>query len=74
MKRSEIMWFIEGTWGHGSRPFLYYGGRSTRKDAVLDHAKALKPDGQTIEESWAACRARGDRPVKCRVTPCRRTS
>lgn len=55
-KNNEIHWFIAGRFG------LYYGSFPTRREAITEHCRALGIDWQT------ACK-KGDRAIKCRVTP-----
>lgn len=65
--KPQTMWFIQGRWptqGGGEKHFLYAGGYSTRRDTIWHHCRDF---GGT----WTHRRAKGDRAMKCKVTPCR---
>lgn len=64
------MWFIQGHWSNGN-PFFYCGGHLTRRDAIKEHGRLAAQRSETPEQAWARLKRRGERAVKCRVTPLR---
>lgn len=55
-RKPIVMWFIVGTYG------FYIGGSFTRKNAIEQHCRELW-------QTWEYCKKKGDRVIKCKVTP-----